>query len=151
MEKTRQYSAVTHDPDLLVFRTDLSSRLVLGIISGFFVAMGALATLDGAIIIGPVVAAVGMGFWLHYVTLNLCITKNEVFVRRYGRNVFSANISEVHAEIGKGGELRTHTVLILEAAGQKRIELLRTLFGRKALGEIAKSLGLKDQIPGGIF
>jgi hypothetical protein len=140
-----------HDPNRLVFRTDLSSRLVLGIISGFFVVMGALATLDGAIIIGPVVAAVGMGFWLHYATLNVCITKSEVVVRRYGRNVFSAKIGEVHAEIGKGGEMRTRTVLILEAAGQKRVELLRTLFGRKSLGEIAKALGLSEQVPGGIF
>jgi hypothetical protein len=134
-----------------VFRTDLSSRLVLGIIFGFFVVIGTLATFDGAIIVGPLVAAVGIGLWLHYATLNVCITKNKVVVRRYGRNVFSANISEVHAEIGKGGELRTHTVLTLEATGQKRIELLRTLFGRNHLQEMAMLLGVKQELPGGVF
>ena len=148
MEEARQYSAVSEGR---TFGADLSSRIGLGVIFGLAVALGVGATLEGSYLLGLVGIVAGLGAWLYYGSLRVTVNSESVVVRRYGIVIFSAPRASVRASIGRGGELKTHTAVLLEASGQKRIELLRTLFGRKALTELARALELRDEIPGGVF
>jgi len=134
-----------------VFGTDISSRIVLGVIFGFAVALGIGAVLDGAYILGLIGVLIGFGAWLYYASLQVTVGSERVVVRRYGIVIFSAPRASVRASVGRGGELKTHTALLLEAPGQKRIELLRTLFGKKTLTELAQTLDVREEIPGGVF
>jgi hypothetical protein len=137
--------------DRSTFGTDLSSQIGLGVIFGFAVALGVGAAFEGAYVLGLVCIVIGLGTWLYYASLRVTVSSKSVVVRRYGIVVFSAPRESVRASVGHGGELKTHTALLLEAPGQKRVELLRTLFGRKTLSELAELLEAREKIPGGIF
>ena len=131
------------------FGTDLSSRILLGIVFGFFVVIGIAGALDGAYVLGPFLAFAGLGAWLHWASLRVIVSARQVIVSRYGITIFSAPRDNVRATFGRGGELRTHTALLLEATGQKRVELLRSMFGPNSLSELARLLGLTEEIAGG--
>jgi hypothetical protein len=133
------------------FGTDLSSRIGLGVVFSFAVALGIGAALEGAYLLGLVCTLLGAGVWLYYASLRVTVTAEQVLVRRFGLLIFSAPRASVRASLGRGGELKTHTALLLEAPNQRRIELLRTLFWRKTLTELAQMLNVREEIPGRVL
>jgi hypothetical protein len=107
---------------------------------------------DGGVVIGAAVAAAFSGMWLWYATLAIEISSEAMIVRRFGRIVWSAPLAQTHAHFGKGGELKTHTALILESPHEsKQFEILRTMFGAHQVGRMAQMLGARGKVAGGVF
>ena len=140
------------------FSTNLSSRLGLGIICLGLAALCLVAAfeaaVDGAYGDTALALAPATGFtamWLYYATISVVVTSEFVEVRRYWRPVWRSARHKVTARIGRGGEMKTHTVLILESPENRPIEPMRTLFGKQTLSQLVSLLGVQEQIPDTIF
>ena len=152
MEEARQHSAVTTDMGSRIFGVDRSTRITFAICIGPIVAVCVAGALDGAWIEG-VLGAAAFGFmWLWYVTLKIDISSSRVTARRLGRAVWTADRAQLKAYFGRGGELKTHVALVLESPDERRpFQVFKVQFGTVQLGQIAKMLGVKQEVPGGIF
>jgi hypothetical protein len=142
----------------VVFSTDVSTKLGLGVIclgiSGICLVGSVQSIFEGSLggaVLGVASATAFTFMWLYYATVTVVVTNDTVEVKRFWRPVWRAARKDVSARVGRGGEMKTHTALILESPGNRPIELVRTQFGKQALGQVASLLGVQEQIPDTIF
>jgi hypothetical protein len=116
------------------------------------VLLGLAGAYDGAILEGLVLAIAFGVMWFWFATLAVEFSPEFVIVRRIGRVIWRANRGTIQASFGRGGELKTHSALILESPEEpKQFQILRTMFGANQVGRMAHMLGLTEKVPGGIF
>jgi hypothetical protein len=116
------------------------------------ILLGIGGAYEGAILEGLALAFVFSAMWLWFATLAVEFSSECVTIRRIGHIVWRADRGTILASFGRGGDLQTHTALILESPQQrKRFEVLRTMFGADQLATMAHMLGVNAKVPGGIF
>jgi hypothetical protein len=117
-------------------RTDISSRVGLGVVFLGMAAFCAYAAVDGAGIFGVIAASVCISIWLYWATLELVIGPDMVIVRRFWRSAWQARRSTVTAETSLGGETKLARCLRLHSEDEVRpFEMLQSLFGEAALSQ----------------
>ena len=122
--------------------TDVSSRVGLGLVFLGMAAFCAYAAFDGATVLGVFGAIAFVCVWLYYVSLEIVITHDMVFVRRFWRPVWQARRSTVAANFAMGGDLKSNRCLRLSSPDQKKsFDMLQSLFGKAAIREAGNLLG----------